>query len=312
MLPESSLQNSGMISDVPRTLLVVSGEHAGQHLQRFCTADLSNLSPGEGREAMFLNTKGKLIGFVEVYDAGDHWLLAGSAGQAETLAVHLDRYVVREDVQFQDLSPSHTAIAIIGTTLIESYAKTVGPCPASMPGWTRNESDAYLLSSRELGSEGLWWIVPNDQCKTACSRLSELNADKLPADTAQALRLAHQYPEFGTDISEDHLPQELQRDSFAISFTKGCYLGQETVARIDALGHVNRLVCGITGQGEVPPHIPEEVTSSDETIGQLTSAADLGETGSWIGIATLKRKACQPSSELHVNGEPVSLRATIE
>lgn len=310
MQPESPLQNPGMISGVPRTLLVVSGEHAGQHLQRFCTADLSKLGPGEGREAMFLNAKGKLIGFVEVYHAGDHWLLAGCAGQAENLAVHLDRYVVREDVQFRDLSPNHTAIAIIGPTLIESYANTVGPCPESLPGCTRIESDGYLLSSRELGSEGLWWIVPNDQCEIACSRLSELNADELPAETAQALRLEHQYPEFGTDIGEDHLPQELQRDSFAISFTKGCYLGQETVARIDALGHVNRLVCGLTGQGEVPTQIPQEVTSSDETIGQLTSAVALGPPGSWTGIATLKRKACQPSSELHVNGERVSLRPT--
>lgn len=298
----------GYNSNVDRTLLVVRGDHAGQHLQRFCTADLSSLNSGEGREAMFLNAKGKLVGFVEAYFFGDHWLLAGSAGQAETLAVHLDRYVVREDVQFQDLAQSHSATAIIGQELMDNVRQKLGVCLEVIPTGQFDGKGSYLLNSRELGSEGLWWVLPSETQDDIQSQLNDLNGNELSADAADALRVFNQYPQFGTDICEDHLPQELQRDSLAISFTKGCYLGQETVARIDALGHVNRLVCGFEGKGVIPQELPMEIFSGDTSVGQLTSVSPVNSTTSWLGLGTIKRNACKASNDLAVNGEALTLR----
>ena len=311
MLSDSPLKAPGYVSKVDRTLLVVRGEHAGQHLQRFCTADLSQLGSGEGREAMFLNAKGKLVGFLEAYFFGDHYLLAGSAGQAETLAAHLDRYVVREDVQFQDLASSHFVAAIIGQELLDSVTQDMGTRPESMPAGQSDEKGAYLLASRELGVEGLWWVVPNDTEAEVQSQLNDLSGTELPADATDALRVFNQYPQFGTDICEDHLPQELQRDSLAISFTKGCYLGQETVARIDALGHVNRLVCGVEGKGAIPHELPLEITSGDSPVGQITSAVPTADATGWLGIGTLKRNACKSSNELTAQGKVVSLQPSV-
>jgi folate-binding protein YgfZ len=86
-------------------------------------------------------------------------------------------------------------------------------------------------------------------------------------------RLEGGFPWFPWDITEKNLPQEVGRDSSAISFSKGCYLGQETVARLDALGHVNRRLCGVRCDGTQMPNGGESLLADEKPVGQITSAA---------------------------------------
>jgi tRNA-modifying protein YgfZ len=124
-----------------------------------------------------------------------------------------------------------------------------------------------------------------------------------------AVRLESGTPLFGRDITEDNLPQEIRRDAQAISFTKGCYLGQETVARIDAMGHVNRLLTGVrflSGAATVP--LPgTQLSSGDKVVGHVTSAAWSPRLKQPLGLALIRRAHSSPGTKLDSPQGPAEL-----
>ena len=117
-------------------------------------------------------------------------------------------------------------------------------------------------------------------------------------DAVEMARLEAGTPLFGQDITDKNLPQELARNAFAISFTKGCYLGQETVARIDALGHVNQTLCGLRFPA---PHIPPpgtELTADGKVVAHVTSAAFSPRLGSPVALGFVRRGHDAPGTKL--------------
>ncbi|MGH7193444.1 MAG: YgfZ/GcvT domain-containing protein, partial [Candidatus Saccharimonadales bacterium] len=119
----------------------------------------------------------------------------------------------------------------------------------------------------------------------------------LPADL-EAARIEAGFPSYGRDITDKTLPQEVARDKWAISFTKGCYLGQETVARIDALGHVNKTLVGLRFEGgEIPP-TGAELSAAGQVVGQITSAAFSPRLGSPLALAYIRRGSDRPGTQL--------------
>jgi folate-binding Fe-S cluster repair protein YgfZ len=112
----------------------------------------------------------------------------------------------------------------------------------------------------------------------------------------ESWRIAHRCPRYGVDSSDETLPQELQRDEKAISFDKGCYLGQETVARIDSLGHVNRLLVKVSLSAIPTATLPAELRLQDTVVGMLNSTAAADPHP--LGLATVKRSAAKPGQRL--------------
>src|SRR5438046_8506879 len=103
------------------------------------------------------------------------------------------------------------------------------------------------------------------------------------------MRIEAGYPLYGRDITDKNLPQEIDRDRLAISFTKGCYLGQETVARIDALGHVNRLLRGIKFLTSAIPERGTELQSGGKVVGHVTSSCWSPGIGAPLALGFLRR-----------------------
>jgi hypothetical protein len=114
-------------------------------------------------------------------------------------------------------------------------------------------------------------------------------AVECPAAALEAARIERGFPLFGQDISDKNLPQEVGRDASAISFVKGCYLGQETVARIDALGHVNKLLVGLRFAGEAVPQAGTELRSQNQAVGQVTSASYSPRCESPLALGYVRR-----------------------
>ena len=112
-------------------------------------------------------------------------------------------------------------------------------------------------------------------------------------------RLEFGTPLYGQDITEKNLPQELARNDRAISFTKGCYLGQETVARIDALGHVNRTFCGFRFDGQAIPESGLELSADDKVVGHVTSAAFSPRLNSPLALGFVRRERNDPGVTLN-------------
>jgi folate-binding protein YgfZ len=115
----------------------------------------------------------------------------------------------------------------------------------------------------------------------------------------ESARIEAGMPRYGVDFNEENLPQEVGRDSEAISFTKGCYLGQETVARIDALGHVNQRLAGVRFFGSEVPAADTELTREGRIVGSVTSAAFSPKLGAPIALAMVRREANSPGTRLN-------------
>ena len=117
-----------------------------------------------------------------------------------------------------------------------------------------------------------------------------------------AVRIANRTPWFGSEIDNDNLPQELRRDEKAISFTKGCYLGQETVARINAIGHVNRLLVGLKIAGQVESATGAELSIDSKAVGKITSVSQLAQSNGPNAIGFVRRGQSQSGTVLEFEG----------
>ena len=251
---EALMRGSGVVDVSDRTKLELRGEDRAKFLHNFCSNDIKRLQPGESCEAFVCNVKGHVIAHINVLCRENALWLDTVPGQGERLAAHLDRYLIREDVQIADRTADFAAFIV-----------------------TAENADGFQIPVAP--GARLQWMETGSQPKgIVCSH-----------EALEIVRIEQGCPWFGIDISEENLPQEVNRNSQAISFTKGCYLGQETVARIDALGHVNKTLCQVAFAGQVVPAPGLELSSADKVVGHVTSAAWSPKFNAPLALAYVRR-----------------------
>lgn len=262
--------------------VTLTGADRQKFLNNFCTNEVGKLQPGESCEAFLTNVKGKVIGHVLVHARESELVLITVPGQAARIIEHLDRYIIREDVQLRDSTAERVYVLIAG-------GEGAGP-GLTHDAWIR----WHLL---HVPVCGLLEATPENLPQVR----QELSADGAKAcgiAAFDALRIESGTPLFGVDFDEENLPQEVSRDELAISFTKGCYLGQETVARIDALGHVNQQLTGVRFVGPAIPEAKIELTQDGASAGHVTSAAYSPQLGAPLAFALVRRKWLAPGTTL--------------
>ncbi|MCC6511323.1 MAG: hypothetical protein IT423_19635, partial [Pirellulaceae bacterium] len=139
-------------------------------------------------------------------------------------------------------------------------------------------------------------LVPLDQASQWEETLIAAGCTRGEAAEFETGRVQNFWPVAGREISERTLPQELDRDVLAISFNKGCYLGQETVARLDAMGEVQRKLCLVELHGIEEIVTPQALVRDGKEVGSLTSAAPLAADGRRLGLALMRRGSMSPDS----------------
>jgi tRNA-modifying protein YgfZ len=278
------------------SFIQLTGKDVVKFLNNFCTAELKRLLPGQAQELMLLNAKGHVLSWGVAFAAEQSLYLMLSGQTADEVIKHLDAYLFSEDVRLATwpvrawwVGPTRVAsIAAEGTPTAERGAAHVGQHVAGQ--WPIDTAAAGAWSVWQAPHQA-WWLITRDSIDWP-----KVVSDSAPWRTAIAgdkvwiresiadyhrWRVDAAIPIVGQDTTANTLPQELMRDELAISFTKGCYLGQETVARLDAMGHVNWNLRTLTLDSPWPNNLTdsdsgaptEEVTirSAEQTIGQLTS-----------------------------------------
>ncbi len=267
--------HSGFARLPDRSQLEITGRDRAGLLHGLCTNDIKRLQPGEGCEAFLTNGQGKTIGYVYVFCGENALWLDSVPGQAAPIRQALDRYVIREDVRFRDLTEVTTVWLIGGLRVNETLAAIGIPslplAPLSHVHWTWQGVDCVCRQVPLAGSGGFQIVAPRDATSAIESAWREAGATELPSEVLEVLRVEAGSPHFGQDVTEDNLPQEVNRVAETISFRKGCYLGQETVARLDALGHVNRLLCLLRWNGSDLPPPGAVILHEEKPIARLTS-----------------------------------------
>jgi len=291
------------------TLIELTGDDRASFLHNFCTNDIKGLKSGSGCEAFVTNGQGKMLGFVFVFCCESSLELLTVPGQAEVLVSHLDRYLIREDVEIHDRSSQQAKLILAGSRAIALLSKHGIKAPDEPMSHVSGELNGTQVVLRRVPWTGQECFVlgcdVNDVSPVTESLLvtNKSEADQpqvilCDSDAVEACRIESGMPKYAVDITDANLPQEINRNDQAISFTKGCYLGQETVARIDALGHVNRLLVGLKVEGPMIPEPGTDLTVGDKIVGKITSAAFSPALQTPLALALVRREHTMAATKI--------------
>ncbi|MBI1901901.1 MAG: aminomethyl transferase family protein [Planctomycetia bacterium] len=317
-------QGAGVVDFSDRTHIELVGDDRAAFLHNLCTNDIKRLAPGQGCGAFITNVQGRTVGFVEVFCGDFSLALETAPGQAAALLPHMERYQIREKVTFHDRTREWCQVLVAGPSaakLLEQLCGTAALSPLSegsarggstsppSEGGARGGGDSLSNVPTTVAGTSVWLRRSgflSGECFTLVAARDVLPAlwDALVAAGFRACgqaalemaRIESGTPIFGRDLSDKNFPQELARDARAISFTKGCYLGQETVARIDALGHVNQTLCGVRFTGQEIPAAGLELFVAGKAVGHVTSAAFSPRLGAPLALAYLRRGHNSPGT----------------
>lgn len=304
---------AGVVDISTRTRIEMTGKDRASFLHGLCTNDVKSLLPGQGCEAFFTNVQGKTIGHAYIFCGEDSLILETSPGQAATLLTHLDRYLIREDVQLHDRSAEWGALLVAGensSRILQTVVTNDLPGAALRHGVSNIAGHLVrVIRSGFLRVPTFMLIAVKEFVPQLFAILAPAKAATCSLATLDCLRIESGTPVFGQDITPENLPQELARDKLAIHFNKGCYLGQETVARLDALGHVNRTLVGIRFAGDTVPNVGTELWAGEKSVGHVTSASFSPRFQVAIALAFVRRSHNAPGTELSAGGRTATVVA---
>lgn len=296
-----------------RTQIELTGGDRAKFLHNFCTNDIKKLTPGQGCEAFLTNVKGRVLGHVFVFVGAESIWLETIPGAEPGLLAHLDRYLITEDVALHGRTAESGELLVSGP---DSTAKLrdLGWLDQELPiyGNTISSVDAQPLHLRRidpLGTPGYLLATPRMALGELGTRVTTAGVCPAGSLAFEPLRIEAGFPLYGSDITEDNLAQEVARTSRCISFTKGCYLGQEPIARIDALGHVNRELRRLHLESGPVPAAGEKVLAMDgQDAGTITSAARSFADDRPVAFALLRSKFVAAGTVVQVQtGESLTM-----
>ncbi|HEU0024989.1 MAG TPA: glycine cleavage T C-terminal barrel domain-containing protein [Thermoleophilaceae bacterium] len=287
---ELLVESSGLVDLSDRTKLVLRGAETVDFLQGQVTNDVEALSPRSGCYAAILNHKGKLRTDLRILRGEDWiWLDCDPLGDA-VLRHTVETYSLGRDVAVEDLASERSILALVGPGA--DAALDPAP-PAEEHAFVEGEHGIYVRTAL-----GVDVITPDAGAVRAV-----LGVPEVSEDAVECLRVEIGRPRLGLDMDGDTIPQEAGINERAVSFTKGCYVGQETVARLHYKGKPNRHLRGLRLSG--PASRGDEVVLGEKTVGRVGSACESPRLGP-IALALVRREAA-PGDEVLVAGTPATV-----
>jgi folate-binding protein YgfZ len=274
--------------------LRVTGRDRLRFLNGMLTNEIKTLETGKGTFALFLDVKGHIQCDMKVYAFPDHLLLVLQHYLVEKLMVGLDRYIMSEDVKMQDVSSEFAMVQILGPGA-GSFLSTKGL--ASLP------DSSYSHRTIDIaGSAANVIRLPSGYALLAPAAagpeiLSFAEGPFIGGRAFDVFRIESGLPLMHRDMDESNFPQECGLNS-ALDFQKGCYLGQETMARIDAQGHVNRHLMGFAFSS--PVSAGEKVFRDSKEVGRITSATHSLLLNQPFGVGYIRREFAKDGEQVEV------------
>jgi folate-binding protein YgfZ len=289
----------GLVDRSERGKLALTGPDAKSFLQGQVTNDVEGLEPGRGCYAAFLTPKGKMLGDLRILDLGDELLLDTERVALQALFNMIRRYKLGAAVELHKRTLELGELSLIGPDARRmANAAELGP----------NEHDnaradiggtPVLLVATDTGVDV---FCPADDTEAVRAALEAAGAVPVSEETAEALRVERGRPRYGVDLDDGVIPQEAGLNERAVSFTKGCYVGQETVARLHYRGKPNRHLRGL--RLSAPTGAGEPLRRGEKEVGRLSSVAVSPVHGP-IALALVRREAA-PGDALAVGDGEVT------
>jgi folate-binding protein YgfZ len=261
------------------------GEDRVRFLHGMVSNDIEALQQGQGCHAAMLTTKGKLLADFVVAAYADRLRLMLAPPLLEKIRAHLDKHVVMDDVELE--AAEVPALGIYGDDAPAALARATGLDAATLAALPPYCFAGDVVRTPELGGVGF-------------HALAGVSVDGTPLDDAEfeERRIEAGTPRYGVDMGEDRLPIEAGIND-AVSFTKGCYLGQEVIARATNLGHINRRLVGLLIDGEAPAASGAKLSSPEKPeAGWVTSSVRSRRLAQTIALGYVHRTLWDPGTRL--------------
>ncbi|HEX3242978.1 MAG TPA: glycine cleavage T C-terminal barrel domain-containing protein [Solirubrobacterales bacterium] len=293
-------EEAGLLDRSDRGKILVSGADAAEYLQGQLTNDVEALGEGEGCYAALLDRKGHLQSDMRVLRLPDGSWLDLESAPTPTVLSHLRTYSIGREVEIADVSDEWAILALIGPRAAE-LAGFEGLGPEHAQRSRRWDGVDVRGVATSLGVD---LIVPAGDAGTLRELALAAGAVEVGDDAAEIIRIESGIPRFGAEMNAETMPAEAGIVDAAVSFTKGCYIGQEPVARLHYKGRPNRHLRGL--ELSAPAEPGRELRLGDRTVGRIGSSC-LSPARGPIALAIVRREA-EPGAELAVGEAGVTAR----
>jgi folate-binding protein YgfZ len=294
-------EEGGLLDRSERGKLLVTGPEAAEYLQGQLTNDVEAIEPGDGAYAALLDRKGRLQGDMRVLRPGEgpDLLLDTEQEALEAVRRHLGMYKIGREIDVVDVTAERALLSLIGPRAVEI---------AGSPALPEDACEEVTIAGTQVlavgTAEGIDLIFEAEARDRVADALLAAGAAEVSPEAVEILRIEAGRPRFGAEMGTETMPAEAGIVEQAVSFTKGCYIGQETVARLHYKGKPNRHLRGLKlsgGQGARPG---DAVLLGEKEVGKLGSAGVSPAFGP-IGLAILRREA-EPGATVAVGEDGVT------
>lgn len=305
-------QTDAIVIDLSdRAQFEIAGNDRHSFLHNFCTHDIKALRIGAGCEAFLCNIKGRILGHVFVFAGESSIWIETFPGQGAPLLAHLRRYHLVEDLKFQDRTESHGELLVVGQRAVEIVAQLDESFP--LHDWNHRQTQlaqvggnpVWIKRADVLGLPCCWLSTQRDLIPQLQASLIAAGATTASQATFETLRIEAALPCYGTDLTDENLAQEANRTRQAISFSKGCYLGQEPIARLHAMGHVNKELKRFEIDAASPPPVGTTLLNPEDSakeIGRVTSCAWSPARTRYVGLGIVRSAFSSTGTTLPLSG----------
>ena len=311
-------EGAGIGSISARAQIAVAGNDRASYLQGLLTNDIQALTAGTGCYAAWLTPQGRMITDLHVLESGDMILLDVPVELVDATLQRLDQYLFSEDVQIASLTGALRGVWIHGPAAGATLSAVIGSA-AALEGWPEYQNARFEFGAvsvvvariTQLGVPGFCVYIAPEEADALVRALVAGGAREVSQEAIDALRIEAGYPVFGSDMTEDTIPLEAGIESRAISFTKGCYVGQEIVIRVlhRGGGRVARKLVGLRVEGAVPQR-GTRILAGNREIGFVTSAAS-ASSGHAIALGYVHRDFTAAGTEVAVATGETTQPATV-
>lgn len=283
-----------------RGRLVASGEDRERLIHAICSNAVEGLAPGQGTYAFFLNAQGRIQSDSHVFVDRDQVLIDCEPEANGPLEAHIESYIIMDDVVLEDVSATTRVLAVAGPQSRAVISALGVPAPDDALGFARS-GEIRVIRVPVGTTDAYWLIAPRSEALRLVERIEANGAVPSTRGEFEALRVSNGVPRFGSDFGPENIPHETQQLN-AVSFTKGCYTGQEIVERVRSQGRVRRLLAGVELESPSPP---EDLTVHHDgrPVGTMTSPTPgCPPEGTARGFAIVRREAAVPGTAVRVGG----------
>ncbi len=306
---ESLIASAGLIDRSDRGKLRIEGGDRARFLHGMLTNTVETLGPGEGNHTALTDPQGRTQADMHLYSRGDVFFVETEPGLQADVFTFLDQFLIADDVTIEDVTEAWCIMGVqgpqspgvlsdLGTDLPEDVYDSVD-VPGG--GWV-----VKRIYAADVGYD-LW--IPADKAVDAWTGLVEKGARPAGLEAAERRRIERGHPRYGVDVDTRVVPLEAGLED-TVSFTKGCFIGQETLAKMHNLGKPRRYLVGLAIGRDNPPESGDQILDGEKVVGDVKSWVESPRMGGMIALASVRRGSETPGTTLRLqNGDEATVTA---